>query len=143
MEDPKTAIVSEDSYTNSITCMREMWTHQLFPLLELFVLLKVGLSGRAPHMRSVDMSKGKSSPTPMGMYGARILKSSSPSDMLVLSRCRDKKGAMLLSSPESPGLHNEGKLQSPGLWNKQKQTQSNSFSAASWKLTTYSIKFCK
>jgi hypothetical protein len=24
MEDPKTATVSEDSYTNSITCMREM-----------------------------------------------------------------------------------------------------------------------
>jgi len=72
------------------------------------------------------MSKGKSSPTPIGMYGARILRSSSTSDILVLSRCRDKKGAMLLSTPESPGLHNEGKLQSPGLWKKQKDTQMTS-----------------
>lgn len=73
------------------------------------VALSTGATG-APHIRSSDVSSGRSSTSLIDMYGARIDRSRSSSSMLRVINASSSSG-----QPDPFGLHSDGMLLPSGL----------------------------
>lgn len=78
------------------------------------VALSMDVAG-APHIRSSDVSSGRSSTSLIDMYGARIDRSRSSSSMLRVINASSSSG-----QPDPFGLHSDGILLPSGLWGKRK-----------------------